>query len=130
MLFALLAGFLFALGHHVFYVSLEHKAVPSRSYSFAGTNSTKQQINTSVGIAFAVLVKIFSATAVSIAYVQVLWRSAAKTKHNPTLAELDWANANLANVFIMLNVKLGWKHPSLVLLTLFFWCVPMALDTC
>lgn len=121
MVFALLAGFLLALGHHFFYVSLDRNSVPTGSYPFAGKMLPKQQFNTSVGIALAFFVRTFLAFAVSTAYVQIFWRSTMNAKQYPTLAELDWANAGLANIFGLFNLRLGWKYPFLVLLAVIFW---------
>lgn len=42
-------------------------------------------------------------------------------KQYPILAELDWADAGLADVFGLFNVKLWWKYPFLVLLAAIFW---------
>lgn len=121
MVFALLAGILLALSHHLFYASLNRKFVPTGFYPFAGKNLPKQQFNASVGIALAFLVRTFVAVVVSTAYVQIFWRSTMNAKQYPTFAELDWANAGLANVFSLFNLKLGWKYPFLVLLAVIFW---------
>ena len=119
--FALLVGFSLALAHHLFYASLDRKLVPTGSYPFAGKKLPKQQFNTSVGIALAFLVRTFLAIAMSTAYVQIFWRSTMKAKQPPTLAELDWANTVLSNVFSLFNLKLARNYPSLVLLALIFW---------
>ena len=127
MLSALLAGFGLALGHHFFYASLEHEPVPTGSYFMAGRNLTKQQFNNLAGIAFTFLVKIFLTTAMSTAYVQILWRSITNASRHRTLAELDWANASLTNIFQLFNLGFGWKDPFLVLLALLFWYVSIPL---
>ena len=121
MVIALLGGLLLALGHHLFYESLDGKTVPTGSYTIAGRELPKQQFNTSMGTAFALLVRISLAVAVSTAYVQIFWRSIKNTKQSPTLAELDSANAGLDNVFSLFNIKLGRKYPMLLLLAFIFW---------
>ena len=45
MILALLGGSLLALSHHLFYASLDRKAVQTGSYHFARTNLAKQQFN-------------------------------------------------------------------------------------
>ncbi|KAF4626926.1 hypothetical protein G7Y89_g11231 [Cudoniella acicularis] len=126
MVLALLGGFLLSLGHHLFYASLDRKSVPTGSYPFAGKTLPKQQFNIFVGTALAFFVRTFLAVAVSTAYVQIFWRSTKNAKQSPTLAELDWAKAGLANVFNLFNLKRASKYPLLVLLAVIFWCVPIA----
>jgi hypothetical protein len=82
---------------------------------------SRQQINTSVGTAFAFLVRTFLALAVSTAYVQVFWSSVKTAKRSPTLNELDWANAGLYNFYGLFNLKHGSKYPLLLTLALLFW---------
>jgi hypothetical protein len=84
---------------------------------------SKQQFNTSVGTALALLVRTFLALAVSAAYVQIFWRSAKKASKEPTLRELDYAAAGLENVFSLFNLRVAWKYPLLVLLAIVFWYV-------
>ena len=122
MLTSLLGGFSLILGHHLFYASLDCKAVSTESYSIAGRNLSQQQLNISLGTAFALLVKICLAVAVSTAYVQLFWRST-RTSEPPTLVELDLANESLDNIFSFCNPKFWLRYPSLVVLGLIFWLV-------
>ena len=121
IIFALLTGLLLALGHHLFHASLDRKPVQTRFYSLAGKQLSKQQFNTSIGIALAFLVRTFLAAVVSTAYVQIFWMDTKDAKQSPTLVELDWANDGLDNIFNIFNLKLGWKHPLLLLLAVIFW---------
>lgn len=121
MILALLGGSLLALGHHLFYANLDHKAVQTGSYHFAGKKLSKQQVNTAVGTAFAFLVKVFLGFAVSAAYIQIFWRSTKNAKEYPTLTDLDWAKAALANIFSLFNLKIWWRYPLLLLLAAIFW---------
>ena len=123
MVFAFLGGCCLAIGHHFFYASLKGEIVPTGSYSFAGTKLHKQQFNTSVGTAFAFLIKTLLAVAISIAYVQLFWCIVKKMKQKLPLGELDWADAGLSNVFSLLYPKLWWKYPLLAVLALIFWYV-------
>lgn len=97
---------LLVLGHHFFYASLNRKAESTGSYPFAEKSLTKQQFNIPVGIVFAFLVKTFLTIAISTAYVRIFWKSTMSTKQYSTPAELDWANASLANIFNLVNPKL------------------------
>ncbi len=56
---SLLVGTIFALGHHLFYASLDGKAAASalEDHHFLGIELSSQQINTAVGTAFAFLVR-------------------------------------------------------------------------
>ena len=124
MLLSLLGGFWLILGHHLFYASLDRKAVSTESYSIAGRNLSQQQLNISVGTTFALLVRICLAVAVSTAYVQLFWRGT-RTAEPPTLAELDLANAGLDNILSFCNPKFWWRYPVLVVLGLVFWLILM-----
>ena len=110
------------LGHHFFYASLDCKDVSTELHSIAGQNLSQQQLNTSLGTAFTLLVKICLAVAVSTAYIQIFWRST-RTAEPPTLVQLDLANAGLASIFSFCNPRFWWRYPSLVLLGLVFWLV-------
>jgi hypothetical protein len=125
-----LAGLLLALGHHLFYSSLNSQVVPTASYHLIGHSLSIQQVNTSIGTAFAFLVRTFLALAISAAYVQVFWRSLRNTggKRPSTLNELDWAHAGLSNIFGLFNFRFGSKYPLLVCLAAVFWYVPICID--
>ena len=125
IVFALVVGFLFALGHHVFYVSLDRETVSTESFHLAGTRLPKQEFNSAVGIAFALLVRTFFTIAISTAYVQIFWRNIRTTKKSPTLTELDWASSCMNNILKICNVKFWRKHFTLVALAIIFWCVPV-----
>lgn len=67
MVVAFLSGCLLIMGHSLFYSKLSGQPIPTGSYSFAGTTLNKQQFNTSVGTAFAFLVKNLLAVAITTA---------------------------------------------------------------
>ena len=118
---ALAVGFFLSLGHHFFYVGLDGRSVSTESYHIAGKTLPVQQINTSVGIVFALLVRIFLSIAVSTAYVQLFWRSMRTAEQSPRLAELDWASSGMNNVIRAFTFKFWWKYPALVALAIIFW---------
>jgi hypothetical protein len=121
MVVTLFSGILLALGHHLFFKSLDHEPVPAGSYAFAGKELPKQQFNTAVGTAFALLVRISLAVAMSTAYVQIFWRSMKNRKQPPTLAELDSAKAGLEDISSLFNMKVVHKYPLLALIAVIFW---------
>ena len=121
IILALVVGCLLVLGHHLFYLSLDGEPVSTESYHIAGRTMSKQQFKTSVGIAFALLVRTSLSIAVSTAYVQYFWRSIRNARPSPKLAELDWASSGVNNVLRIFNVKYWWKYSALVALAMVFW---------
>ena len=73
-----------------------------------------------MGTAFALLVRVTLAATMSIAYIQIFWRSIKNTKQCPMLAELYLAKAGLDNMFSLFNMKFGHKYPILLLLAIIF----------
>ncbi|KAK5125082.1 hypothetical protein LTR08_005449 [Meristemomyces frigidus] len=116
MVLSLLAGFAFALGHHLFYWSLDGKATPTGSFHVVGRQVGRQQLNISVGTTLAYLVKVSLAFAVTIAFVQAFWR--AMKSATPTLAQLNSTFSALGDVS---SLKHLWKHPLLLVLALLSW---------
>lgn len=121
IILALIVGCLLALGHHLFYLSLDGEPVSTEPYRIAGRKLPEQQFKTSVGIAFALLVRTCLSIAVSTAYVQLFWRSIRQARISPKLAELDWASSGVNNVLSIFNVKYWWKYSALVALAMVFW---------
>lgn len=125
MLGALITGVLLAAGHHLFYESLHGTPAPTltASYRILGAKISRQETNTAVGTAFAFLVKASLAFAISIAFVQVFWRTARRpdTKNGPTLASLDLIYSALDNIFVFIYVSTWWKYPVLLLIALAAW---------
>lgn len=116
MLLGLLAGVGFALGHHLFYQSLQGKSI--------GNTLFDQQVNIAIGTAFAFLVKASLATAVGSAYVQYLWytlqRERLRVSHIDSLVSL------LTSVIAILNFGALKGHLLLTLLALLAWTIPFA----
>ncbi|KAK5679710.1 hypothetical protein LTS10_007658 [Elasticomyces elasticus] len=126
MMASFVCGVLLALSHHIFYANLRGNAVPTEPYRpFKGASLPQQQLNTSVGTAFAFFIRVFLSIAAGTAYTQIFWRSVKGVKQSPTLAELDWASAGLQNVFGLFNLKHGRGYPMLVIMAVIFWCAPI-----
>ena len=81
MLGALLAGILLALGHHIYYATLDENEVPAGDHDLRLFSVSRQQATAAVGTAFAFAVRSALVLAISSAYVQLFWlRLVAKSK--------------------------------------------------
>lgn len=121
MVASLLAGVLFALGHHLFYHSLVGKSVTGETYELGGSKVSRQQLNTAIGTAFAFLTKASLASAVSLAYLQAVWAVAKRRKRPLTVGDIDMLLGGLGNALILGNVVAWWKWPLLLLVLLIAW---------
>lgn len=118
MILALISGFLFALGHHLYYSNLASTPVPDGNHRALGGLS-KQQANLTVGNLFAFLVKASFAVSVSAAYTQVAWRTV-KRQHN-TLSVLDAVFSAVNNIAPLVRISVWWKYQMLLLIVLISW---------
>jgi hypothetical protein len=123
MLGALLTGAILAVGHHLFYQSLDGTAASVETYSVLGANISKQELNIAVGTALAFLVKASLVFSISISSIQLFWREAkfSRPTRPMTLARLDYLYAALENIVTLCNVSLWWKFPLLLLIALVAW---------
>ena len=121
MVLAGLTGCGCVVGHHIFYAALNGAAVPAGQYSIAGRSFSTQQLNFFVGTALAFLVKVFLCFAISIAYIQVFWRTLRSRELAPKLLELDWAYSALDNVLNIFDLRTARGYPFLLFLTILFW---------
>lgn len=121
ILVSLALGVLFAIGHHLFCSSLDGNPASGNDYSIAGSNVSQQQLNVAVGTAFTFLVRASLASAVSIAYVQLLWRALKRSSRQATLDALDTVFAAPTSVFRLFKVKVWWHYPLLFLLAAIIW---------
>jgi hypothetical protein len=116
---SLLAGSLFAIGHHVFYRSQAGNEVRSTNYNVAGITVSPQQVNIAVGTAFAFLVQSCLTTAVAVAYAQVLWT---KCIGRPAqLKTLDTIFSAMSNAFQLFRLTAWWNFRLLFMLALIAW---------
>lgn len=112
-----------AMGHHLFYASLNGREAPTQTWTIVDTDISRQQLNTAVGTAFAFVVKSALCIAVSLAFVQAFWRAVQTSKKGPTLASLDNGYLLLSN-FLGLFQPSVWRNFQLPLLLAFIgWCV-------
>lgn len=120
---SLIAGLLFAVGHHLFYQHLDSRKVASEDVRILGSRISPQQLNVAIGTAFAFLVKASLVTAVSTSYLQLLWRALLRAARGSTLGDLDTAFSGLNNIISLSKVWVWWRLPLLLALAIVAWCV-------
>ena len=118
---ALGAGALFALGHHLFYSSLQGKAVQNQDVDLLGTKVSSQQINITAGNVFAFLVNFSLGTALATAYVQLVFKNLMYRKAN--LATWDAAYGGLGNLFYLVKLWIWWQFPLMCCIVIIGWHV-------
>ena len=94
---SLTVGILLAIGHHLFYSSLHGREAVGNGYKILGADVSPQQLYVAIGTAFAFLVKAALITAVSTAYLQLLWRALLRAAGS-SLGDLDTAFSGLSNI--------------------------------
>ena len=112
---AFMSGLCFAIGHHLFYLSLDGIIVENATFT--------QQVNTGIGTALAFLVRSAFVIAVGTAYVQVLWYSLRSERLS--ISSID-ALASLTSTFQAFGSPRIWRHPIVVSLALLSWVMPFA----
>ena len=118
---ALLAGVALALGHHLFYASLNKTTVSPDTLSVLGSSISRQELNIAAGTALAFLAKASFVLSVSVSFMQLFW---AKAKSRPkTLANLDHLYSALGNLLTLSNLPLWWAYPLLLVTAVAAWYV-------
>ena len=121
---SLLVGTLLALGHHLFYASLDcqRAATTVENYSFLGRQFSIQQVNAAVGTAFAFLVKASSMLSVFIPYFQTVMLNVGNyAKRGTQLVYLDVMTSALHDLGSLLSFKTWLRRPWLWLLAVVAW---------
>lgn len=120
-----LFGLLLALGHHLFYQSLNNQpTTQTNDYRFFGTHLQGQQLNIAIGTAFAFVIKATLVLAVSIAYYQIIWKyMKEKSEDNeaPTLGRLDVAFSGLNDIISLFTAPVWFHYPLLFLMATTAW---------
>ena len=111
-------GLVCAIGHHIFYSSLDGKLVDNELSS--------QQINIAIGTAFAFLLRASLSVSVGVSYWQVFWRKVLYRGKALPVAHLDSLAGSLASIFDLLNLRVLLAYRSLALLAVLSWLVPWA----
>lgn len=113
-------GLLFAIGHHVFYHDLDGKLVDSNDRLFG------QQINISIGTAFAFLFRACLSVSIGATYWQVFWRQMLRKGKSLPVAQLDSLAGLLGSIFEFLEVGALLRYQGLALLAALSWLIPLA----
>ncbi|KAF2490821.1 hypothetical protein BU16DRAFT_585187 [Lophium mytilinum] len=109
------AGIVFAVGHHVYYKSLDNTVVGS---------AARQQWPIRFGTAFAFFVKTCLTTATGTAYVQWAWRRCRQKA--VTIDAINRAFAVDKNIFLFLNLNFLSEFPIAVVVAILLWCMPLS----
>jgi hypothetical protein len=110
------ASLAFAIGHHVFYTSLDQLAVDENLFN--------QQTNIAIGTAFAFLFRANLVLATCTAYWQVFWATA--LRHTLTISSMDALAGVLGSLLDFASVRTFFSNPGLAVLALLAWIVPFA----
>lgn len=119
MLGSLIAGILFAVGHHLFYQRLN--GTPASTISVLGSDISRQQTSIAIGTAFAFLVKACLVYAVTVAYVQVFWKEAKAPTASHTLSSLDDLSCAIDNLLVMCKIPMWLSYWLLLLIATVTW---------
>lgn len=113
-------GVVFAVGHHVFYNSLDDKAAPNTQYNVLGTYSiTRQQINLAAGNVLAFVTKYWLSRAVSIAFQQIAWRKLRQNSY--TIGTVDDILDILSNGLLCFSPALWKSFSDVMLMAVLYW---------
>jgi len=110
------ASLAFAIGHHVFYKSLDQLPVDENLFD--------QQTNIAIGTAFAFLFRANLVLATCTAYWQVFWATA--LRNTITISSMDALAGVLGSLLDFASVKTFFLNPGLAVLALLAWVVPFA----
>lgn len=115
MVLLFIAGIAFAVGHHIFYHSLDGTLV---------TSTSQQEWTIRIGTGLAFLVKAALAASVGVAFTQYLW-TIARTEAM-AVGSIDAMFSMTKNPLAFINFEVLWKAKLLVLLALASWQVVRA----
>ncbi|KAI1504008.1 hypothetical protein F5X99DRAFT_373190 [Biscogniauxia marginata] len=115
MVSALVLGVVAAVGHDRVYAFFDGRTV--------GTNLEQQSI-TNAGTALAFLAKVLFTIAAGIAFAQQLFHSLRRKQES--ISHLDMLFGLTENVLPLFNAKLWFRHPTLLLIGLITWCIPLS----
>ncbi|KAI5921986.1 hypothetical protein F4810DRAFT_310396 [Camillea tinctor] len=115
MVSALVLGAVGAIGHDRVYAFFNGQPV--------GTNLEQQGIK-NAGTALAFLVKVLFTVATGISFAQQFFHSLRRKQES--ISHLDMLFGLSENIFSLLNAKLWFRHPILLVIGLITWCIPLS----
>jgi len=116
ILLAFAVSLALAIGHHLFYTSLDQIPVENNVFS--------QQTNIAIGTGFAFLFRACLAIATCTAYWQVFWHTA--LRKTLTVSSADALTGVLGSLVEFTNVRTFFSNPALLALAVLAWLVPLA----
>ncbi|KAF2773458.1 hypothetical protein EJ03DRAFT_265063 [Teratosphaeria nubilosa] len=120
-------GLAFAIGHHEFYTSLAGTPAPTNDLKVLGTMVSRQQVNIAIGTAMAFIVKSCFEVAISIAFVQVLFRVIRRASGGMTVEDIDTASSALTSIWAFMKMfSRILRNPTLIVLGVLCWLLPLA----
>ncbi|KAI1640731.1 hypothetical protein F4809DRAFT_661702 [Biscogniauxia mediterranea] len=115
MVSALVLGAVAAIGHDRLYAFFDGRPV--------GTNLEQQAI-TNAGTALAFLAKVFFTVATGTAFAQQFFHSLRRKQES--ISHLDMLFGLSENILPLLNARLWFRHPVLLVIGLVTWCIPLS----
>ncbi|KAF7365027.1 hypothetical protein MVEN_00373800 [Mycena venus] len=119
---SLIAGCLFAVGHHTYFSSLNGKPVNTTTV-LSGLKVFDEKWANHVAVALAFLTKFFFCMCVGAAYVETLWKTARRPL-GLSVAGLDASFSLLSNPTKFLSTDLLFSAQFLLLLAAISWLTP------
>jgi hypothetical protein len=116
ILLAFTVSLCLAIGHHLFYASLDQVPVDDNVFD--------QQTNIAIGTGFAFLFRACLAIATCTAYWQVFWHIA--LRKTLAISSLDALTNVLGSLLEFTNVRTVFGNPGLAALAILAWLVPFA----
>jgi hypothetical protein len=116
ILLAFAVSLCLAIGHHLFYASLNRVPVDDNGFD--------QQTNIAIGTGFAFLIRACLAIATCTAYWQVFWHIA--LRKTLAVSSLDALTNVLGSLLEFANVRTVFGNPGLAALAILAWLVPFA----
>jgi len=110
------ASLAFAIGHHVFYTTLDQMSVDDNLFG--------QQTNIAIGTAFAFLFRACLVLATCTSYWQVFWATA--LRNTLTISNMDALAGVLSSLLDFISTTTFFRNPGLAALALLAWVVPFA----
>lgn len=120
---SLIAGCIFAIGHHAYFSSLNGKPVDTTT-TLAGLKVFDEKWANHVAVALAFLAKFCFSMCVGAAYVQALWKTARRPL-GLSVAGLDASFSLLSNPLKFLSTDLLFSAQLLLLLAAISWLTPI-----
>ena len=120
----LILGLLFAVGHHIFYWSLDGDPASEGHFDVLRSKLPHQQINIAGGTAFAFLVNFCLGLAMTTAFFQLFWKEMLGRK--TTLETLDATSSVISDVSQFTKLNIWANHPLLLILAIIAWLIPIA----